>query len=106
MVEEALKAAAPDESHFWATHQGAEIDLVLLKKGQLFGVECKRVDAPRLTPSMRVALEDLALERIAVVYPGTLRYPLADRVEAVPLREVGRGMGGLFPDAFGGVGRP
>jgi hypothetical protein len=58
---------------------------LLRRKGKLFGVECKRVDAPRLTPSIRIALEDLQLERVAVVYPGSRRYALADRVEAVPL---------------------
>jgi hypothetical protein len=49
------------------------------------GVEFKRADAPRLTPSIRIALEDLGLAGIAVVYPGAKRYPIADRVEAVPL---------------------
>jgi predicted AAA+ superfamily ATPase len=97
VIEEALKALEPDEAWFWATHNGAEIDLILLKNGHLLGVECKRVDAPRLTPSMRIALEDLKLERIAVVYPGTRRYPLAERVEAVPLEALADSVAGLFP---------
>ena len=84
-VEQVLATEPHTEAAFWATHQGAEIDLLLRRKGKLFGVECKRVDAPRLTPSIRIALEDLQLERVAVVYPGTRRYALADRVEAVPL---------------------
>ncbi|MDS4051079.1 hypothetical protein [Accumulibacter sp.] len=73
------------DAAFWATHQGAEIDLLLQHRGALFGVECKRVDAPRMRPSIRIALADLGLERVAVVYPGTRRYTIADRVEAVPL---------------------
>jgi hypothetical protein len=96
VIEETLKALEPDEAWFWATHNGAEIDLILRKDGRRLGVECKRVDAPRLTPSMRIALEDLKLERIAVVYPGTRRYRLAERVEAVPLDAVAEGMRGLF----------
>lgn len=48
-------------------------------------MECKRVDAPRLTPSIRIALDDLRLERVAIVYPGTKRFALTDRVEAVPV---------------------
>jgi len=84
-VEQVLATEPHTEAAFWATHQGAEIDLLLRRKGKLFGVECKRVDAPRLTPSIRIALEDLQLERVAVVYPGTRRYALSDRVEAVPL---------------------
>ena len=97
VIEETLKAVEPDEAYFWATHSGAEIDLVLLKKGRLLGVECKRKDAPRLTPSMSIALEDLKLERIAVVYPGDKRYRLAARVEAVPFEAVAQGVKGLFP---------
>jgi len=53
-------------------------DLLLRRKGKLFGVACKRVDAPWLTPSIRIALEDLPLERVAVVYPGSRRYALAN----------------------------
>lgn len=98
VVEETLKAVEPEAAYFWATHQGAEIDLVLIKQGRLLGVECKRADAPALTPSMRIALKDLKLDRIAVIHPGPLRYPLADRVEAVPLAAVADGMGGLFPE--------
>ncbi len=91
VVEEVLAAVQPDEAYFWATHQGAEIDLVLRKDGRLLGVECKRTDAPRLTPSMRIALEDLQLERIAVVYPGSKRFSITSVVEAVPLHDVWRG---------------
>jgi hypothetical protein len=65
-----LKATAPDEAYFWATHNGAELDLLLIKGGYRIGVECKRVDAPRLTPSMRAAVQDLELNRIFVIYPG------------------------------------
>lgn len=54
-------------------------------------MECKRTDAPRMTPSIRIALQDLRLARVAVLYPGSKRFPLGDRVEAVPLRAVGAG---------------
>jgi uncharacterized protein len=93
VVEQVLACEPHDEAWFWATHQGAEIDLILRRGGRLLGVECKRADAPRLTPSIRIALEDLRLEQVAVVYPGTKRFSLADRVEAVPvdtLAEPGR----------------
>jgi len=96
-IEETIKAVEPDEVYFWATHSGAEVDLVLLKDGQMLGVECKRVDAPRFTPSMRVAMEDLKLKQIAVVYPGPRRYPLAENIHAVPLDALVDGMAGLFP---------
>ncbi len=96
-IEETIKATEPDEAYYWATHGGAEIDLVLVKGGRMLGVECKRMDAPRLTPSMRTALEDVKLEQIAVVYPGSKRYSLGERVAAVPLETVAEGMKGLFP---------
>jgi hypothetical protein len=86
-VEEVLKAVEPDEAYFWATHNGAELDLLLLKDGRRIGVECKRADGPTLTPSMRIALADLRLDELHVVYPGTRCYALADNVEVVPLAE-------------------
>ena len=77
----------PDEAWFWATHAGAELDLLMTKAGRRVGVEFKRADAPRLTPSMRTAMRDLRLEALYVVYPGERRYRLAESVEAVPLKE-------------------
>jgi hypothetical protein len=84
VIEEVITLIKPDEAYFWATHGGAELDLLLFVDGRRIGVEIKRMDAPRFTPSMRVALEDLALDRLVVLYPGERRYPLAERVEAVP----------------------
>jgi predicted AAA+ superfamily ATPase len=84
-IEEALKALQPDDAYFWASHQGAEMDLVVFKGGRRIGIECKRVDAPTITPSMRIAMADLKLDEVRVVYPGTKRYPLAEGIEAVPL---------------------
>lgn len=95
VLEQIFALEAHDEAAFWATHQGAEIDLMLRRGNRLFGIECKRTDVPRLTPSIRIALEDLGLERVAVVYPGDRRYPIADRVEAVPLGHLTH-PGGLF----------
>lgn len=86
-VEEILKARQPDEAYFWATHNGAELDLLLFERGRRIGVECKRADAPRLTPSMRSALHDLSLDALYVVYPGERRYAIADEVTVVPLEE-------------------
>jgi hypothetical protein len=86
-VEEVLKSFRPDEAYFWATHNGAELDLLLFKNGRRFGVECKRADAPRLTPSMRIALSDLKLDHLYVLYPGDRAYALAKNVEVMPLAE-------------------
>jgi uncharacterized protein len=85
VIEETIKAILPEEAYFWATHSGAELDLLLIRNGQRIGVECKRVDAPRLTPSMKIAMEDLELSRLLVIYPGIHPYPLAENIQAVPL---------------------
>ena len=96
-IEEAIRAVEPDEAYAWATYQGAELDLLLFKDGRRLGVEAKRADAPALTRSMQIALNDLGLDRIAVLYPGTRRYRLAERIEAVPLADVIHGFRGIFP---------
>ncbi len=88
VIEEILTLAEPDEAYFWGTHAGAELDLLMFSHSKRIGVEIKRADAPRLTPSMRTALEDLQLDRLVVVYPGTKRYALAERVEVVPFAEI------------------
>lgn len=97
VIEEVIKAIEPDEIYYWATHNGAEIDLVIIKNGRMLGVECKRMDAPGLSPSIRTALEDLKLEQIAIVYPGTKRYSLSNTVKVIPFEAVADGMQGLFP---------
>ncbi|MBI4542358.1 MAG: ATP-binding protein [Gemmatimonadetes bacterium] len=90
-IEEVLKVVRPDGAYFWATHTGAELDLLLFRGRRRFGVEVKFQDAPRLTPSMRVALKDLGLEHLAVLYPGDVRYRLHDRVTVMPLMELAEG---------------
>jgi hypothetical protein len=77
-----------DRCYCWATHQGAELDLVVMEGGKRLGFEFKRTSAPKTTRSMHSALEDLGLERLYVVYPGKERFPLHDRIEAVGLAVV------------------
>jgi predicted AAA+ superfamily ATPase len=102
-IEETLKLLQPDEAYFWATHNGAELDLLLFTRGRRLGVEVKRADAPTLTPSMRIALTDLRLDHLTVLYPGTKPYSLADRVSVVPLAMLAEGrIGTLFPTHGGG----
>jgi len=90
-IEETLRLIRPEAAYFWATHTGAELDLLLLKRGRRYGVEVKFQDAPRLTASMRIALTDLGLEHLTVLYPGDLRYDLDRRVTVVPLAQIASG---------------
>ena len=62
----------------------------------MYGIEIKRADAPIMTPSMRIALEDLKLERIIVIYPGNKRYSLHKKVEVVPFNDITDGFKAIF----------
>ena len=85
VMEELIRGLEPDEAYFWATHTGAELDGLFVKQGRRLGIEIKRADAPRLTPSMRHALSDLSLDLLWVIYPGSQPYALHDKVQVLPL---------------------
>lgn len=78
------------EAYYWATHAGAEVDLFVLKGGCRYGFELKYSDAPRTTRSMHIALQDLSLDKLFVVYPGGTDYPLTERIEVVGLPSLER----------------
>lgn len=80
-----ILGVAWDQCYYWATHQGAELDMLTMKKGQRIGFEFKRTSAPAMTRSMHSALDDLKLDRLFVIFPGDTRFPLHERVEAVGL---------------------
>jgi predicted AAA+ superfamily ATPase len=81
----AALAAQPREIFFWATHAGAELDLLIVRGRSRRGFEFKRASAPTATKSMHVAVADLDLEHLDVIYPGTETYPLTRKIRAVPL---------------------
>ena len=76
------------DAYFWSTNRGAELDLLLLRQGQRYGFEFKCTDAPSMTRSIHVALEDFQLKKTYVIYPGKERYALHSQVEALPLTVV------------------
>ncbi|MFH0898316.1 MAG: ATP-binding protein [bacterium] len=80
--------ASPEESFFWATHANAELDLFIIKHGKRLGFEFKYTDVPRTTKSMQIALADLQLDHLTVVYPGKETFPLAEKVTAQGLESV------------------
>jgi hypothetical protein len=69
VIEQILMTQTHDEAYFWATHQGAEIDLILRQNSKLFGIECKWTDTPGITPSIRIALEDLGWRKLSSFIP-------------------------------------
>ena len=89
-LEQILRALRPTEAYYWATHNGAELDLLFTHRGRRYGVECKFNEAPAATRSMRIAIDDLGLSHLWIVYPGTQAFPLGARLSAWPLRAVAR----------------
>ena len=80
--------ARPSECHFWATHAGAELDLLIVRGGRRFGFEMKRTDAPRRTRSMHAACTTLNLDRLDVVHAGAATWPMGDNIRALALGRV------------------
>lgn len=88
VIEQIVALAPRAQAYFWATYSGAELDLLLIHRGTRVGVEVKRADAPTMTKSMRMAMKELRLRRLFVVYPGTTAYQLAPRVQVIPLTDL------------------
>jgi uncharacterized protein len=88
-IEQIIRRFDADrESYFYKTHGGAELDLLLLRGGRRYGFEIKYADAPSTTRSMHVAIEDLKLNKLWVVYPGTRPYHLSDKIQALPINDI------------------
>ncbi len=87
VTEQILSSKNPDESYFWGTHNGAELDLLLIHHGKRIGVEIKRSDFPKPTPSMESALKGLKLDHLYVVYPGQNTYPIKSKITGIGLRQ-------------------
>lgn len=80
--------ARSNECYFWATHQGAELDLLVVRGNKRRGYEFKRSDSPMSTKSMHIAKSDLGLDSLDIIYPGDDTYPIADGVRAVGLTQI------------------
>jgi len=84
-LEQVLAHFGDQSAYHWATQRGAEIDLLISRSGERIGFEFKCQDAPRMTKSLHIALQDLQLAHAYIVYPGQGAYPLDDRVDVIPL---------------------
>ena len=78
----------PHERFFWATHGGAELDLLLVRGRRRWGLEVKRTSAPTITPSMRTALTDLKLQRLFVVHAGEHSFDMTKKIRAIALPQL------------------
>ena len=87
-LEQTLRAHGEREAYFYGTQRGAELDLLLLRRGRRWGFEFKCTDAPKPTKSMHTVTKDLRLAHLWVLYPGDRQYPLGDAITALPLKEI------------------
>jgi predicted AAA+ superfamily ATPase len=87
----AVCGATAQECYFWSTHADAELDLFIMKNNKRIGFEFKYSDAPKITKSMRIALEDLKLDHLIVVYPGNEIFPLAEKVTVYGFEKLAAG---------------
>jgi hypothetical protein len=88
-LEEIIKInhAQPEECFFWAVQSSAELDLLIIKNGKRIGFEFKYTDAPTLTKSMFIAMEDLKLDHLYVIYPHNVSYPLSNKISVHGLED-------------------
>lgn len=84
-LENLLSVLEERHAYFWATQSGAELDLFYVKGNSRIGVEFKYSSAPRVSKSMRIAINDLKLDHLFVIYPGSIRFPLAADITAMGL---------------------
>ena len=87
-LEHIIRVFRTREAYFWATHAGAELDLMLTVAGKRHGFEFKYTDAPGRNRSMHIAIEDLGLEHLWVIYPGGQKYALDSKITAISLEEI------------------
>jgi predicted AAA+ superfamily ATPase len=87
-VEQVLTMMQPTEAYTWVTHQGAEMDLLMVHNGKRIGVEVTFTSQPRRTASMQQAIVDLELDSVLVVYPGSREFAIAENIAAVPLHQI------------------
>ncbi len=90
VIEQLLDWLDERRAYFWSTYQGAELDLFALQNGKRWGFEIKYNEAPTMTKSMHIALADLKLDRLWVIYPGKSSYPMHEKVECVGLADIAK----------------
>ena len=88
VLEQVIQVMHLKNVYFWSTYQGAEIDLFFIHNGKRYGIEVKYSTSPRLTRSTRIALQDLALEHVWIIYPGQHAYPLEAQISVLPLQDL------------------
>ncbi|PID76292.1 MAG: hypothetical protein CSB24_07395 [Deltaproteobacteria bacterium] len=87
-LEQTIQILKPGEVYYWATHGGAELDLLFFRNGKRYGMEYKFNEAPKITKSMHIAIKDLGLTHLWVIYPGEHAYPVEENISVLPLQDI------------------
>ena len=87
-IEQVLAVTKTRDAYYWATHSGAEIDLLVFRDGKRLGFEFKCTDAPRMTRSIHAAMEDLKLNKVFLIYPGEKSYRIQENVDVLSILDI------------------
>jgi len=87
-LEQVLSVVGAQNAYFWGTHAGAELDLMLIRNGKHFGIEFKCSASPKMTKSLRIAIDNLSLEKAWIIYPGEHIFPVHEKVDALPISKL------------------
>lgn len=88
IIEQACRILQPDQTYYWSTYSGPELDLFFLYEGRRLGIEVKFSEAPKITSSIYTALEDLKLDHLWIIYPGVHSYPVHPQVTVWPAQDL------------------
>lgn len=86
-MEEVIRSLEVDneDCYFWSTQSGAELDLLVTTNSKKVGFEFKFTDSPKITKSMNIAFQDLKLDKLIVIVPHEVEFPLADNISVCGL---------------------
>ena len=87
-IEQILQILKPRKAYFWATHSGAELDLFFSHHNKRYGFEIKYNEAPKTRKSMHIAIDDLKLDHLWIIYPGKDAYPVGENISVLPLKDL------------------
>ena len=89
VIEQILQKMGSRDYFYWRTHTGVELDLLILKNSKRYGFEIKYSEKPQVTQSMRLAMEDLKLDKLFLVYQGKHQFEIENGIKLLPVQMLG-----------------
>lgn len=87
-MEQIIRVLQLQDIYFWSTYSGAKLDLLFFHDSKRYGIDIKFSETPKITKSMHIAIQDLDLEHLWVVYSGNHIMPLEKKITLVPLDRI------------------